>query len=190
MRITIQQSRDDHGARLAFGRVGSLPLGELLAAAGDAVNADHAYARAWSLLLRVDWTDRETAEAFRYYVQRHARGSGWNELQPLFALIAAVNPGLVCDLFPIAADAMVLSLCGDEGMRVALHELQGRDRRRREESAFALQAFVEAGAAVPLAPIVEAHRREWDADVRETLRALQAAIEERQPAAETAGASA
>ena len=189
MRITIQQSRDDHVARLAFGRAGTLPLGDLLAAAGDAVNADHAYARAWSLL-RVDWADRETAEAFRYHVQRQPRRDGWNELQPLFALIAAVNPALVCDLFLIAADALVLSLCGDEGMRVALHELQGRDRRRREESAFALQAFVEAGAAVPLAAIAEAHRREWDADVRETLRALLEAIEARQPAAETAGASA
>lgn len=188
MTFTLKAS-PEHGAQLVLDSRRAERMSELLDDAGDAQNADHAYARAWSLLLRIDWTDPDTVAAFRDHVQGRDRDRRWHELQPLFALIAVSNPALVCDLFPMAAGPFVLSLCGEEGLRVALHELRSRDRFRREEAAFALGAILDAGlVSVPAAPIYEAHAREWHEDVRETLRSLLNAIEakEAQAAAVTA----
>lgn len=167
--------------RIGDGRGHDHDLGEVLvAAAGDPDFDESAHVCAWQLLLRVNYT-AAAVELLREQLHDGARqliDLGLQRLQPLFAMLASRHPTLIAPLFPEIVDVQALALCGHHGIRPALRELDGWQKYRRQQGAFACECLALLGVDVPAQPLLEALKVERDIDVRNLLNDAIEAIDE------------
>lgn len=171
--------RDDAGAwRIGVKLDRRSPLLHLVVASALGRDWSAASVSAWSLLLRADFGGGDALEALQDATGCELLDA--QDLTPLFARLALEQPEAIARLFP-AAPAIapaVLTLCGEHGLRAALHALRLDRRHHRLAGAIALLDRVGAGLAVPAAPVRAALCTEADRDVVDALRELLAVLEE------------